>query len=70
MAVETLSKSRRLVSLTFGAEYLGISERTLRRFIASGHLKGFRVGDKLVRIDFDELESFATPIHTGQELVG
>jgi excisionase family DNA binding protein len=70
MSLVTVSKNRRLVSLAFAGEYLGVSEPTLRRAIASGQLKAFRVGTKLLRIDFDELESFATPIHIGQERAG
>ena len=70
MSVETESKTRRYCSLAFGAEHLGVSERTLRRFIASGKLSGYKVGDRLIRLDFLEVMNFATPIHTSEKIAG
>ncbi len=38
------------------------AERTLRRYIASGRLTGYRVGPRLVRVDLNELDANLRPI--------
>jgi excisionase family DNA binding protein len=53
---------RQLVSLADAAAYATISVRTVRRYIASGRLAGYRVGPRLIRVDLEELESLARPI--------
>ncbi len=50
------------VSIALGAEKLGVSERTIRRMIASGLIKGYKVGPRLVRINLDDLEALPTLI--------
>jgi excisionase family DNA binding protein len=54
--------SRRLESLANAADYAGVTTRTMRRYIASGRLVGYRVGPRLIRIDLDELEAMLKPI--------
>jgi excisionase family DNA binding protein len=60
--------SRQLVSISAAAEYLGLSEKSLRRYIASGFITGYRVGQKrLIRVDLNEVESrLLTPIPTAK----
>lgn len=53
---------RRLVSLAEAGEYADVSPRTLRRYIASGRLTGYRVGPRLVRVDLNELDANLRPI--------
>jgi excisionase family DNA binding protein len=55
---------RRLQSITSAADYLNVSTRTVRRLIASGALTGYRVGNRIVRIDPDELDKVLRPIPT------
>ena len=43
-----------LVSLAVAAENLGVSVKTIRRRIADGTVRGYRVG-RLIRVDLDEL---------------
>lgn len=43
-----------MVSLQVAAEAFGVSVRTLRRRIADGTVRGYRVG-RLIRVDLDEL---------------
>jgi excisionase family DNA binding protein len=38
------------------ARYLGISIGTLRRWVAAGRVKSYRVGEKLCRFDREELD--------------
>lgn len=59
--MSTPTHGKRYVSLQVGAEYASCSEKTLRRHIASGKLRGFRFG-RLIRIDLDELDALLQPI--------
>lgn len=56
--------ARRFASLEDGANYLGLSPRTLRRMISSGELTGYRIGKRVLRVDLDELETLLRPIPT------
>ena len=53
---------RRLGGLTLAAEYLGVSDKTIRRMIAAGTLTGYRVGPRMIRVDMDEVERLVRPI--------
>ena len=55
---------RRYASLADAAAYVDCNERTLRRHIAAGRLRGYRLG-KLVRVDLSELDAIMKPIPTG-----
>ena len=46
----------KLVSIQDAAKYFGISDRTIRRYIASGLIAGYRVGPRLIRVDLLELQ--------------
>ena len=59
-----LARKPRYVSLALGAETLGVSERTIRRMIANGLIKGYKIGPRLVRIDLNELEALPAQIPT------
>lgn len=48
---------RRLTGIGPVAEYLKVSDKTVRRMIANGELTGYRVGKRLIRLDLDEVES-------------
>lgn len=54
--------TRRLGGLTLAAEYLGVSDKTIRRMIAAGTLTGYRVGPRMIRVDMDEVERLVRPI--------
>jgi excisionase family DNA binding protein len=55
--VSKSTPSRRLGRITLAAEYLGVSDKTVRRMIASGRLTGYRVGNRIIRVDLDEVEA-------------
>ncbi|WP_448712170.1 helix-turn-helix domain-containing protein [Microbacterium profundi] len=44
-----------IVPLTVAAERFGVSVKTLRRRIADGTIRGYRVG-RLIRVDLHELD--------------
>jgi excisionase family DNA binding protein len=56
---ETL-RERRWASLIKTAEYLAVSERTVRQMIYDGRLKGYRLG-RTVRIDLNEVDDAMLP---------
>jgi excisionase family DNA binding protein len=56
--------TRRYASLADAAIYLGVNERTIRRQIADGRLTGYRLGDRLIRVDLNELDESLRPIPT------
>lgn len=62
--------SRRLVSIADAAEYADVHPATIRRYISSGRLTGYRVGPRLVKIDLAELNDLARPIPTAADYSG
>ncbi len=56
--------SRHLVDLASAGKYADVHPRTLRRYIASGRLTGYRVGPRLLRIDLCELDAMLRPVPT------
>lgn len=59
----TPAPARRLVSLTEAAETLGVSTKTVRRYIADGDLDAVRLGRKLIRIKVDSLDDRMIDAH-------
>lgn len=56
---------RRWLSQREAADYLGITDRTLRRMIARGDIAANRLGPRLMRIDRAELDAAMRPIPVG-----
>jgi excisionase family DNA binding protein len=54
-------RGRRYAKLAVAAEYLGVTDRTIRQMIADGRLTGYRSGTRLVRVDLDELDAAMRP---------
>lgn len=65
MAIAAPPKERRrLAALTDAADYAGVSTKTIRRRIADGSLRGYRMGPRLLRVDLNELDAMLRPIPT------
>jgi excisionase family DNA binding protein len=49
---------RRYITVAEAAEYLQISDRTVRRLIADGELNGYRMGQsgRVIRVDLNEID--------------
>lgn len=61
----TITTSRRQwLTLAEAAEYLGVTDRTLRRKIASGDLPASRLGARLLRINQADLDALLRPVPT------
>lgn len=52
---------RRYAKLAEAADYLGVTDRTIRQMIADGRLTGYRSGARLVRVDLNELDAAMKP---------
>lgn len=57
-------QTRRLVSLAEATSYAGVTGETLRHWIASGIIPGYRLGPKLLRVDLNELDAALCPLQT------
>lgn len=53
---------RRLASVQAVAELYDVDAKTVRRWIASGLVHGYRVGDRLVKLDLNEVEAKAVTV--------
>lgn len=56
---------RRYVSIADAAEYLGVTDRTVRQMIADGRLTGYRNGKRLIRLDLNQVDAAMTPFGGG-----
>lgn len=52
------------LSLEEAAEYLCVSEKTLRRRIADGTVPAYRLGHRVIRIKITDLDQLLRPIPT------
>jgi excisionase family DNA binding protein len=51
-----------MLTIDQAAEKLGISRRSVRRLISSGELRAYRVGERSVRVDFNDLDAVLKPV--------
>ena len=49
---------RRLLSSKKAAEYLGVSPNTIRKFVSDGKLPAYKIGDKLIKFDPEDLNKY------------
>lgn len=56
--------SRRWLTLQEAADRLGITERSVRNFIARGDLPGYRLSTRSVRVDANDVDALLRPIPT------
>jgi excisionase family DNA binding protein len=60
----TEPRPRQYVTLGAAAERLGCSQRTVRRMVSRGELHAYRVGQRMLRLDSDELDALARVVPT------
>lgn len=58
-------RARKYGKISEAAEYLGVTERTIRQMIADGRITGYRNGSRLVRIDLNEIDQAMQPFGGG-----
>jgi len=56
---------RRYVKVAEAAEYLNVTDRTIRAMVADGRLTAYRSGTRLVRLDLDEIDAAMQPFGGG-----
>lgn len=64
MGPNSTATPRRFGTMRDGAQILKCDPDTIRRYISQGRLTAYRVGDRLLRVDLDEVERLARPIPT------
>lgn len=65
MAAPRPVATRRLITLQSAAEQLGVSEKSVRRYVALGKLPAYRVGGRrLLRIDEADLDRLIERVPT------
>jgi excisionase family DNA binding protein len=48
---------RRYAKYLETALYLGVSERTIRAMVADGRIKSYKLGERVVRVDLNEVDA-------------
>ena len=61
-SVSTNRPVRRFASIAAAAEYAAVGTKTVRRWIATGELTGYRAGTRIIRIDLNELDAMLRPM--------
>ncbi len=61
--VQTAPENAALVTIQEAAKTVSVTERTVRNWISSGLLTGYRFGPKIIRINRTELLGLATPVN-------
>lgn len=50
------------VGMADASDFLGVNERTVRRYVADGRLRAYRVGPSRVRFRVGDLQAMLKPI--------
>lgn len=50
------------MSIRQASEYHGVCDKTIRRMIADGRLRAYRVGGRTIRVDRDSLLALEVPM--------
>jgi excisionase family DNA binding protein len=61
LRLSSVNGGRRYVKIVEAAEYLQVTDRTIRQMIADGRLTGYRSGSRLVRVDLNEIDAAMRP---------
>ena len=64
MARKTPTPTRRLLTQAEAADYLGVTTRTIRQYVADGTLNAYRLGTKMLRYDAAEVDAVLRPVIT------
>ena len=59
------TEPRRFVSQDAAAERWGVSVDTIRRMISSGKITGYRLNNRIIRVDLAEVDAAFRPIPVG-----
>jgi len=68
MTTPSRPSQRHCESVGDAAARVGVSTKTVRRWIASGQLAGYRIGPRLLRIDPDDVDRMLTLIPSARTM--
>lgn len=66
MSDKTVTRTPQMISLKEAAERLCVTEQSVRRYIASGDLNGYRLGRRAIRVNAKEVDALLVPIPTAK----
>lgn len=66
MSNTTVTRTPQMISLKAAAQRLGVTEQSIRRYIAAGELNGYRLGRRAIRVDAQEVDALLVPIPTAK----
>lgn len=52
----------RWITIRAAADYLSCTDKTIRRLISAGKLEAFRLGDRAIRLDRNQIDAMLRPI--------
>jgi excisionase family DNA binding protein len=52
-----IAPPRRWAGIGVAADYIQVNERTIRKMIADGRLTGYKSGNRLIRVDLNEIDN-------------
>ena len=58
----------RTIPLEEAANACGVSNLTIRRWIAEGRLRAYRLGPRLIRVETEDINSMFEPLGPGEPL--
>jgi excisionase family DNA binding protein len=63
--------ARRWLTQAEAADRLAVTDRTIRNYIARGHLRGYRIrGSRAIRLDLAEVDALVRPIPSAASSAG
>ena len=62
MTRDEILARRMYVSPKQAAEFLGVTDRGIRKMISDGRLKGYKLGPGVLRLRLDEIEAALQPV--------
>jgi len=68
MNTPSQTSRRQYESVGDAAARVGVSTKTVRRWIASGQLAGYRMGSRLLRVDPDDVDRMLTLIPSARAM--
>lgn len=63
-SAQIMARPSAYITLAEGSDILRLDEKTLRRYVAQGLLRGYRIGPRALRLNADEVHALAQPIPT------
>ena len=64
MSEQKTARQRVFISPYEAAEHIGVSSRTIRRWIAEGRLRAVRFGPRTIRVRLEDLEAVGAAVPT------